>query len=505
MRHSINTPENITTNNNARRETLALGARLRALSETERDLVRVVAEPGFDRWMEQIRNIGGCAHPIYLSGHTTVHDAASGEILKHFDTATEPNGRLAVRCRNRRETRCGPCSRIHAGDTYHLVRSGLSGGKGTPAVVGDHPRLFVTLTAPSFGKVHHLTEDGRQCLPRRNGGNCAHGRTVGCRLVHTEGDPLLGQPLCAGCYDYVGHVLWHAHAGKLWNRFCDRVRRVLATSMGIAQSKLRDHVRLSFAKVAEYQQRGAVHFHAVVRLDGPTGPDATPPRWATAELLESAVREAARPASVAAANGLSSGVSVVVPYSVAFGERVIAWGKQIDVHAIRSFGDGSPVTDDRVAAYVAKYTSKSVSQAGGTDRQIAAPEEIRYAATNAHIGALMATCWQLGGLVELEGLRLRAWAHTLGYRGHVLTKSRAYSTTYAALRADRAEYLRKEDSNNLDGRTGGIETDAAWRYVGSGHSPAAAELAAGIAEDLATARELAREERQVCAQRRCGE
>ncbi|MFF2511592.1 replication initiator [Streptomyces sp. NPDC058086] len=29
----------------------------------------------------------------------------------------------------------------------------------------------------------------------------------------------------------------------------------------------------------------------------------------------------------------------------------------------------------------------------------------------------------------------------LGYRGHILTRSRAYSTTYAALRADRAEHV----------------------------------------------------------------
>lgn len=34
---------------------------------------------------------------------------------------------------------------------------------------------------------------------------------------------------------------------------------------------------VSFAKVAEYQQRAAIHFHAVVRLDGPSGPGATRP------------------------------------------------------------------------------------------------------------------------------------------------------------------------------------------------------------------------------------
>lgn len=484
MRHLI-TRGNPFTDADARRETLALDQRMRSLSATERDMVRLVADPGFGRWLDQIRNVGGCAHPVYLSGHTTVRDRASGEVLRHFSTEGEPGGRLAVRCRNRRETRCVPCSRLHAGDTFHLVRSGLSGGKGTPAVVRDHPRLFVTLTAPSFGQVHHLTEDGMPCLPRRGGGTCEHGRPVGCHLVHAADDLLLGQPLCPGCYDYAGHVIWHAHAGALWNRFCDRVRRVLATSAGIAQSRLRHHVRLSFAKVAEYQQRAAIHYHAVVRLDGPTGPDTPPPDWATAGKLDDAIRAAA------------GTVTVSAPHSPALGMRAVGWGLELDVAPIRSFGDDAPVTDDRVAAYVAKYVGKSVAQAGGSDRRLSSAAEIPYAGATPHVRALMGMCWRLGGLRELEGLRLRAWAHTLGYRGHVLTKSRAYSTTYAALRAARADHLRTmPDGLSEDLGEGVTVTDSSWRYVGSGHSLAEAEIAAGIAEDLAILREIRKEIRE---------
>jgi hypothetical protein len=39
-------------------------------------------------------------------------------------------------------------------DAYQLLAAGLKGGKGVPDRISEHPRLFVTFTAPSFGKVH---------------------------------------------------------------------------------------------------------------------------------------------------------------------------------------------------------------------------------------------------------------------------------------------------------------------------------------------------------------
>ena len=101
----------------------------------------------------------------------------------------------------------------------------------------------------------------------------------------------------------------------------------------------------------------------------------------------------------------------------------------------------------------------------------------------------MGTCWRLGGLAELEHLRLRSWAHTLGYRGHILTKSRRYSTTYGALREERAEYQRgsAEPMDNLD-----VITESNWRYAGSGYTPGEADFALGIAEDLASLHEIRR-------------
>ncbi|MFJ9894870.1 replication initiator [Streptomyces sp. NPDC091280] len=446
---------------------------MRQLPEADRDALRIAQDPQFPRWLEQITATGGCAHPVHLSGSTTTLDGTTGEILHHYDTRTEPGERLLVRCRNRRATICPACSRLHAGDTYHLVRAGILGGKSIPATIRNRPRLFVTLTAPSFGPVHRA---GETCRPRRNGSICEHGRFLGCGTVHAPDASVVGQPLCADCYDYPGHVLWHAHASKLWDRFVIDVRRRLASSAGIVQSHFATYARLSFARVAEYQKRAAVHVHAVVRIDGPNGPDDEPPAWGTVDLLTDAVHASARR------------VHVRTPYTRAVGELALRWGAQVDVRPLRANGDGPD--DDAVAAYVAKYVTKGAGETGaGLDHPVTAWGDIESATVSEHIRTLMRACWNLGGLPEYEPLRLREWTHTLGYRGHILTKSRAYSTTYAALRAERVQHMGHSDT--LD-----TLTERHWRYVGSGHTPGAALIAAGIADDLAESRRLGWEARQ---------
>ncbi|MFH9572329.1 replication initiator [Streptomyces sp. NPDC017230] len=443
---------------------------MRQLPETDRDALRIAQDPGFLRWLQQITATGGCAHPVHLSGSTTTLDGTTGEILHHYDTRNEPGERLLVRCRNRRATICPACSRLHAGDTFHLVRAGLIGGKNVPTAVRNRPRLFVTLTAPSFGPVHR---EGERCRPRRDGGSCEHGRPLGCHAVHVPSDSLIGQPLCPDCYDHTGHVLWHAHASKLWDRFVIDVRRRLASSAGVVQSRFSQHARLSFARIAEYQKRAAVHVHAVVRLDGPNGPTDEPPAWGTTDRLIRAVQASAQR------------VTVRTPYSPAVGERELSWGTQTDARALHADGEGPD--DDAVAAYVAKYVTKGTDETGaGTDHKVTTWDDIDTAPVSPHVRTLMHTCWRLGALPEYAPLRLRTWTHTLGYRGHILTKSRAYSTTYAALRAERAHHVGHADIPDAI-------TDAHWRYVGSGHTPGAALIAAGVAEDIAQNRAAVRE------------
>jgi len=286
----------------------------------------------------------------------------------------------------------------------------------------------------------------------------------------------LGDPLCPDCFDYVGAVLWNAHATELWRRTTIGIRRRLARALGIPSSRFGDHARISYAKVVEYQDRGLVHLHVVVRLDGPTGPEEPPPDALTVERFEAAV--------VAACQRTRFG------YPATEGvQGEVRWGEQLDV---RRVGDDS-VAPAAVAAYIAKYATKSTDAFGRLDHRLR-EADLRMLDVRPHLGRMVRTAWDLGGRPELEHLKLRHWAHTLGFRGHWLTKSRRYSTTLGNLRAARARWTaqRTESSPAVDE----VAAVKEWRYLGRGwDTPGDEWIVRTAAPARAEARRLAREAR----------
>ncbi|MGW5460094.1 replication initiator protein RepSA [Streptomyces sp. NPDC003996] len=434
------------------------------------DLLRVASAPDYHRWADQIRRTGGCSDPIHLTGWTLHKDKTTGQVLHHYSTENEPGGRLRVACGNRRASRCPACAWLYAGDTYRLIRAGLAGdeGKDIPATVRKHPRVFATFTAPSFGPVHN----------RPDRGACR------CGTRHAADDPALGTALDPETYDYAGAVLFNNHAGELWMRFVNRLRREIAKRAGLTQRELKEVCRLSYGKVAEFQKRGAVHFHAVIRLDGPDGPDSPPAPWATVPLLEDAIRAAAR----------HTYSSVSVPAAGDQPARTFQWGRQLDIRPVKAFGDGSDITEQAVAAYVAKYATKAAENTGTLDRRIGELAELDRHGVPDHARRLITACRDLDSLYPER--RLWAWAHMLGFRGHFSSKSRRYSTTLGALRQVRADYRAAQEHAALG--LDDVEPDtvlvlADWQYAGHGHTPGESALAATIARDLQLNRETARE------------
>ena len=274
-------------------------------------ILELAARDDFHRWEAQLAATGHCASPIRLAGRIDAIDRATGQARVIYDTDTEPGGVLRIPCGNRREHACPACSAVYKNDARQIIRSGLTGGKGIPETVAAHPCVFATLTAPGFGPVHTTRTDRRgrklPCRPRRDASQrrCPHGRDISCSRTHHDDDPRLGQPMCPDCYDYTGHVLFNACGPDLWRRFVIYLPRQLARLVGITQKALRDQVSVRFVKVAEYQARGIVHYHAIIRLDAP-GPDHQPPpaRY-TAALLSDAIRRAAAAVSLDTADHLT--------------------------------------------------------------------------------------------------------------------------------------------------------------------------------------------------------
>jgi hypothetical protein len=121
----------------------------------------------------------------------------------------------------------------------------------------------------------------------------------------------------------------------------------------------------------------------------------------------------------------------------------------------------------------------------------------------AHVAELVRACWELGGRPELERLRLRAWAHMLGFGGHWSTKSRRYSTTFGVLRRARVAFAKRRragDGVPLDawGRPEGddqVVIVASWVYVGKGYETEGERwLALSAAARAREHRRIAREE-----------
>ena len=130
------------------------------------------------------------------------------------------------------------------------------------------------------------------------------------------------------------------------------------------------------------------------------------------------------------------------------------------------------MTDTKVAAYVAKYATKAAECTGTLDRRLTPADRIADLPVRDHARRHIATCLRLGKLPQLKDLRLAAWAHMLGFRGHFSTKSRAYSVTLGSLRADRAAHQREYAiaaglQPDLDPGTTLVLTD--WHYAGRGH------------------------------------
>ena len=145
------------------------------------------------------------------------------------------------------------CARVPRRHVAARLRRHGRRRKGVPEQVAEHPQVFASLTAPSFGAVHSRPDDGRACR---------------CGTSHEPDDAHLGGAIDPDSYDYEGAVLWNWHAPALWSRFTVELVRVLAARVGLI--------------------RGRVHALVAAHHD-PAQPDRMTTRPSPADLLQPAL------------------------------------------------------------------------------------------------------------------------------------------------------------------------------------------------------------------------
>jgi hypothetical protein len=442
------------------------------------EIVHRAGRPDFDRWSDQLQRCGYCSRPVRLRGRI-VHQSTNGG-RSAYSTDGEPDRVLMIRCGNRRAAVCPSCSWEYAGDMWQLLYAGAAGGrKGVPESIRSHPLVFATLTAPGFGPVHTTRTDRSgpaRCRPTRGAPRlCPHGRPSWCTAIHSKDDPRLGQPICPDCYDYPGHIAFNWHAPELWRRFTIAVSRALAHQAGLSAAEFTRRCRVSFVKVAEFQRRGVVHFHTLIRLDGP-GEDYQPPQLSIdATGLAEAIRQATAHVRL----------TVEMPDGP---DLVLRFGEQLDTQTVNG-GPAGELTPEHAARYIAKYSTKSAEDFGVGERRIT-PEALPLLGVTDHVDKLVRVAWQLGEHPAYEGLH--RWLHMLGFRGHFASKSRRYSTTLGAIRGERRAYRQRQAAEHarelLDDDTTLVVSH--WEFAGVGY------LTGGDAALALSASVRARERRQ---------
>jgi hypothetical protein len=177
----------------------------------------------------------------------------------------------------------------------------------------------------------------------------------------------------------------------------------------------------------------------------------------------------------------------------ALGGGRLRWGDVIDVQRI---GTGS-LEAKHCAGYLAKYATKATEQAGGVLHPVT-EHEVDALPVREHVLAYLRRAFALD--TELAGRRLGKTAHAFGYRGHCLTKSRRYSTTFKELRAARGAFVheqllaRSRDTAQLAIAAGGTRS-VSMRYTGQGHITAGERYLAQKGHDAERERRrVAREE-----------
>lgn len=263
-----------------------------------------------------------------------------------------------VRCDSKDPKICPSCARLRLVDQMRVIGSGcnVSGLDGVTAEeVGKYTYWFVTLTAPGFGPIHRVSDVGDVCK---------------CKSVHEPDSDLRGVPVNMRTYRYRQQVAWNFTSNKLFKETTRRLHRRLPDS--------------EWCFVREWQKRGALHFHGIVRV---------PAEYDHADTFTEL-----------------AGLKTVT-------REGITWGRQHDVRKIEAKGTDINV---RYMSKVVAYTSK---QQSGDLGILSEQRRKHYDRLDWH--ARRMTCNKKGCAASKH---CTGKAHQrFGFAGHLVTRSENWS------------------------------------------------------------------------------
>lgn len=257
-----------------------------------------------------------------------------------------------VRCNNGDPSVCRKCASLRSLDKKRIIGSGCNVSQLdgiTWEMLAPFRFFFVTFTAPSFGRIR----DGVPADSRR--------------------------------YEYRNQVTWNQQSSALFHATTVALERRLPES--------------EWVFVREWQKRGAIHFHGIVRV----------PRWIEA----SDVWRELKALRAVQSNG-------------------IGWGRQMNVQQVTGEASNTVRYMSKVVAYTSKHQG---GQRGGPSENVAdfysrLDEHARNLVCNKSGCVARATC---------KGRMHR----THGYAGQMLSKSKGWSftaLTFGRLNAQRAAF-----------------------------------------------------------------
>jgi len=211
-------------------------------------------------------------------------------------------------------------------------------------------------------------------------------------------------------------------------------------------------------KVVEMQRRGLPHFHAVTRSDAASEPgqQSSPPDTSVSACeFVAMVHQAAIDTELTARR-----------------KTMIRFGDQLDINLIGRGDMGeaanASVSSRQIAAYLAKYGTKSIADFGIGTRKFS-PTAIDQFNVTEHLREILRTIVTLAD--EEHYGEILSCMRTLGYGGHAVSKSRQFSKTMTALRERRAAW-RKEQAQG-DATSGAAQNEyvtTQWEFERLGHT-----------------------------------